>query len=181
MYLDTSAIVRYALAINGSPHQRDQTGQQTLRDLLDSDATIVASPITLAEFSSVMYTHLRDTTDWLGAFDEEAVDRAEKELMTWISTGRVRVRNLGARAFEMGMSYVGAASREHARKMKAWDAIHLYEACRWSREIGEQVIIATADSDFQGFLDVFPEFCQHVRLLDTTNPPAPQAAAPAST
>lgn len=38
--------------------------------------------------------------------------------MTWIATGAVRVRNLGARALEMGMSYVGAASREHGRKMK---------------------------------------------------------------
>lgn len=170
VYLDTSALVRYALAINGSPEQRDQTGKQTLRGLLESDARLGASPITLAEFSSVIYTHLRDNAGWLTKFDEAAVDRADTELMTWIATGAVRVRNLGARALEMGMSYVGAASREHGRKMKAWDAIHLYEACRWSRESGEQVVIATADSDFQGFLDVFPEFTEHVSLLDTTAP-----------
>lgn len=168
VYLDTSALVRYALAINGSPEGRDHRGARMLRSLLDSDDKLAASPITLAEFSSVMYTQLRDTTGWLAHFNEAEVDRAEGELMTWIATGSVRVRNLGPQAFEMGMSYVGAASREHKRKMQAWDAIHLYEACRWSREAEAQVVIATADSDFQGFLDVFPEFGRHVRLLDVT-------------
>lgn len=168
VYLDTSAIVRYALAIGGSPHQRDEAGRQTLQTLLDSDDKLTASPITLAEFSSVMYTHLRDSSDWLVNFKKEHVDQADTQLMEWLTTGAIRIRNLGPRAFEMGMSYVGAASREHNRRMKAWDAIHLYEACRWSREAEEQVVIATADSDFQGFLDVFPEFGKHVRVLDTT-------------
>ncbi len=167
-YLDTSAVVSYALGINGSPAARDQNGYVALRGLLDGDGTLVASPITLAEFYSVMYTHSRDGTGWLANFDNAAVDRSERDLMEWIATGAVRVRNLGSDAFEMGMSYVGAASREHGRKMKAWDAIHLYEACRLSRETDEQVTLATADSDFQGILDVFPEFGKHIVLLDTT-------------
>lgn len=64
------------------------------------------------------------------------------------------------------MSYVAAVSREYGRKIKAWDAIHLHEACRWSREYEEQV--HHPDKDLTGFLEVFPEFGKHIRWLDTT-------------
>jgi predicted nucleic acid-binding protein len=165
--LDASVLVHYALGINGSPEPGDQNGTQGLQALIDSDARLGASPITLAEFSSVMYTKLRDSAGWLASFDEAAVDRADAELMRWIATGQVRIRPLGARAFEMGMAYVSSASRQQ-RKMKAWDAIHLYEACRWARELDEQVVLATADKDFTRFVDIFPEFGRQVRLLDTT-------------
>lgn len=168
VYLDASALVAHALGSNGSPDPRDQNGARALRELIDGQERVAASPITLAESSSVLYTHMRKTEDWFNGFNQPQVDAAETELMSWIATGALRVRNLGSRAFEMGMSYVAAASREHGRKMKAWDAIHLYEACRWSREHDEQVVIATADTDFAGFLEVFPEFDKHVRLLDTT-------------
>ena len=167
VYLDASVVVHYALGINGSPEQGDQKGEQGLQALLDSDARLGASPVTVAEFSSVMYTKLRDGAGWLAGFDEAAVDRADAAFMRWIATGRVRIRPLGARAFEMGMAYVSSASRQQ-RKMKAWDAIHLYEACRWARELNEQVVLATADKDFTRFLEVFPEFGKQVRLLDTT-------------
>lgn len=169
VYLDTSAIVRYSLAANGSPHARDQKGRQTLQRLIDSDDTLAASPITLAEFSSVLYTHLRDDQGWLKGFDEARVDAAERHVMEWIAVGRIRVRNLGPRAFVMGMAYVAAISREHKRNLRAWDAIHLYEACRWSRESNDQqVVLATADSDFKGFLEAFTEFNSYVRVLSTT-------------
>ena len=168
VYLDTSALVSYALGLCGSPDARDQKGKQAIEGLLTSDDKLAASPITLAEFSSVMYTYLRSSEGWLTQLGEADVDQAEADVMGRIATGSIRVRNLGPRAFEMGMSYVGAISREYQRKMKAWDAIHLYEACRWARETDEQVVIATADSDFKGFLDVFPAFCKHVRVVNTT-------------
>ncbi len=170
VYLDASALVAYALGRSGSPDARDQNGAQALKLLIEGDERVAASPITLAESSSVLYTHMRKTEAWFAGFNQPEVNAAETEIMGWIATGALRVRNLGPRAFEMAMSYVSAASREHGRKMKAWDAIHLYEACRWSRESEQQVVIATADSDFTGFLEVFPEFRKHVRLLDTTVP-----------
>ena len=168
VYLDTSAIVRYALGSNGSPDQRDINGEKALRGLIEGNHRVAASPVTLAELSSVLYTQMRDSTGWFANFNEPEVLKAEHDLMGWIASGTVRVRNLGPRAFEMGMSYVSAATREHGRKMKAWDAIHLYEATRWSLEHDEQVTLATADKDFTGFLDAFPEFSKHVVLLDTT-------------
>lgn len=90
--------------------------------------------------------------------------------MQWLADGEIKVRSLGPKAFEMGMAYVASASREHSRKMKAWDAIHLYEACRWSRELNQQIAIATADNDFEKFIELFPEFGKHVRVLDVATP-----------
>ena len=170
VYLDTSAVVCFGLAIAGSPDQRDIDGGNSLNQILSSEAKVSASPVTLAEYCSVLHTYLRKTDGWFQNFGEEQVDLAEGELMGLIATNRVRIRQLGPRAFEMGMSYVSAASRDHSRTFKAWDAIHLYEACRWAREIDEQVVIATADTDFQRFIDLFPEFAAHARVLDTTTP-----------
>jgi hypothetical protein len=169
VYLDASSIVAYALGMAGSPDQRDQNSYQALDKIINGNDDVRGSPITLAEFFSVMYTKLRDTNGWLKNFKEEHVDASEARVMGWLASSQLRIRQLGPRAFAMGMSYVATASREHTRKMKAWDAIHLYEACRWSRESNNaQVILATGDGDFEGFLDVFPEFNRHVRILDTT-------------
>jgi predicted nucleic acid-binding protein len=169
VYLDASAVVAHALGLAGSPDPRNQNGHAGLEALIAGEDDLVGSPITLAEFSSVMYTKLRDGQGWLASFDNEAVLAAETRLMGWLASGRLRIRHLGPRAFEMGMAYVAAASREHGRKMKAWDAIHLYEACRWSRENGDvQITLATGDSDFNNFCTVFPEFQKHVRIIDTT-------------
>lgn len=169
VYLDTSAVVRFGLALAGSPDQRDIDGASTLNEILDGEAKVAASPVTLAEYSSVVHTCLRRNDGWYQGFGEDEVDRAEGELMALIARNRVRIRQLGPRAFEMGMSYVSAATRDHGRAFKAWDAIHLYEACRWAREIEEQVTVATADEDFQTFIDLFPEFAVHAQVLDTTN------------
>jgi hypothetical protein len=168
VYLDTSAVVRFGLSLAGSPEQRDIDGCKAFEQLLKSDARVAASPVTLAEYCSVLHTHLRREDGWLQGFGEQQVDLAEGELMGLIAKNRVRIRPLGSRAFEIGMSYVSAASREHSLSFKAWDAIHLYEAGRWAREINERVIVATADTDFQKFIDVFPGFAVHISLLDTT-------------
>jgi hypothetical protein len=42
----------------------------------------------------------------------------------------------------------------------------MYEACRWSRELGRMVTIATADSDFAAIGDIWPEFTRFVQLKD---------------
>lgn len=167
VYLDNSALVRIPMAMAGSQNPVDIQGQKGLEALIESDAYLSTSPVGLAEYWSVLYTQYRDSAvTW---FDQSAVDAGEEKLMGWLASGRIRVRNLGPRAFEMGMAYVATASREHTKKMKAWDAIHLYEACNWSRENGgKQVTLATGDGDFAGFLKVFPEFERHVRILDTT-------------
>jgi predicted nucleic acid-binding protein len=170
LYLDTSALVRWACGIAGSPETRDQRGKQRLEILIPGGNHVATCPVTLAEYTDVVNTLLRDQEGWKTAVDETAVDKAEAQLMAWLASDQLRIRPLGPRAFEMGMSYVAAASRDHGRKLKAWDAIHLAEAVRWARESANEVIIVTTDGDFAGFLDVFPEFKDYVRLVDPTTP-----------
>ena len=172
IYLDTSALGRWACGTAGSPAARDQAGKANLEGLIAGDDYLVGSPITIAEFSSVLHTLVRENQDWGGAdFDLEAADAVEAQLMQWLAGGEIKIRDLGPKAFEMGMVYVASANREHARKMRAWDAIHLYEACRWSRELDQQIAIATSDKDFAKFIELFSEFGKHVRVLDITDSP----------
>jgi hypothetical protein len=96
----------------------------------------------------------------------EFEEKVQEEAAAMLGTSR-RFRPLGRRTFEMGMAYVGMVSA-HGRRMRGWDAIHLYEACRWAREAGEKVTLATSDKDFGKTIDLFPEFGNFVDILDTT-------------
>lgn len=166
VYLDTSGLIGWACGTSGSAEARDLTCTKNVAQLVRSDAILVASPVTLAEFSTVLHGLVRDGQGWRSSFDLGSADRVEEQLMRWLAQGDLKVRNLGPKAFEMGMVYVASASREHGRKMRAWDAIHLYEACRWSRELDQQVSLATGDDDFAKFIEIFPEFGKHVLILD---------------
>jgi hypothetical protein len=76
------------------------------------------------------------TQEALGSYFEAAdADRCAKQFMEWLADETVNIRPLGRRAFEMGMAYVGMVAAQ-GRRMRGWDAIHLYEACRWARECG---------------------------------------------
>ena len=66
------------------------------------------------------------------------------------------------------MAIVAAGTREHGESFFAWDAIHLFEACQWSRVMDREVVMATSDSDFATILKVFPEFSRYVSLRDLT-------------
>ena len=165
-YLDTSGLVGWACGTSGSPEVRDQACAWNIEQLVEGKSLLVASSITLAEFSTVLHVLVRDTEGWRGSFDLEAADKVEAQLMRWLAEGELKVRNLGPKAFEMGMAYVVGASREQGGKMRAWDAIHLYEACRLSRELDQQISLATGDEDFSEFIGIFPEFGKHVLVLD---------------
>jgi hypothetical protein len=159
--------MRWACAASGSTDARDHGGKLVLDGLLAGSQEVCGSPITVAEYTSVIYDHVRTSEFWGAYFESEDADRCVKEFMQWLADERLTIRPLGRRAFEMGMAYVSSVAAR-GRRMRGWDAIHLYEACRWARETGEQVVIATSDSDFQKTVNLFPEFGTFVRVLDTT-------------
>lgn len=167
VYLDTSALMRWACATSGSSEPRDHRGQIALERLLTGPDELCGSPITVAEYTSVLYDHVRSQEAWAAYFEAEDAERCMNQFMGWLADGTVAIRSLGRRAFEMGMAYVGTVSA-HGIRMRGWDAIHLYEACRWARESGTQVVLATSDSDFRKTIDLFPEFGRFVRVLDTS-------------
>lgn len=164
--------MRWACAASGSTTARDHRGQAALDGLLAGSHELCGSPITVAEYMSVIYDHVRTNEEWGAYFGPDDADRCVKQFMRWLADGTLTIRPLGRRAFEMGMAYVSSVAAR-GRRMRGWDAIHLYEACRWAREIGEQVVLATSDADFQKTVKLFPEFGTFVRVLDTTaHPPA---------
>jgi hypothetical protein len=167
VYVDTSALMRWACASAGSGDARDQAGKATLEKLLRGPDRVCGSPITVAEFTSVLHDHVRTNEVWGDYFDADDADQCMKQFMGWLANDKVAIRELGRRAFEMGMAYVAMVAGQ-GRRMRGWDAIHLYEACRWAREAGEQVVLASSDGDFQKTIDLFPEFGRFVRVLDTT-------------
>jgi hypothetical protein len=116
----------------------------------------------------VLYDHVRSDESWASYFEAIDADRCIKQFMEWLADDTITIRPLGRRAFEMGMAYAGAVAAQ-GRRMRGWDAIHLYEACRWARETGEQVVLATSDHDFQKAVNLFPEFGNFVRILNTTD------------
>lgn len=159
--------MRWACSTSGSPEARDHRGQASLEALIAGPGILCGSPITVAEYSSVLHDLARSHQAWAAYFEAEDADRSMKQFMQWLSDGTFAIRSLGRRAFEMGMAYVGTVSAQ-GRRMRGWDAIHLYEACRWARESGTQVVLATSDNDFEKTINLFPEFGQFVRILDTT-------------
>lgn len=167
VYVDTSALMRWSAAVSGSPFERDERGRVAFEALLDGDDFLGGSPITVAEYTSVLHDCVRSDEEWAAYFEAEHAEACMRQFMKWLADGDITIRPLGRTAFEMGMAYVAMVSA-HGRKMRGWDAIHLYEACRWARDSQETVKIATSDSDFAKTIKLFPEFGDHVDVLDVT-------------
>jgi predicted nucleic acid-binding protein len=168
VYLDSNSIVYWALGSAGSEKQDEQRCAQAFDALVASDASIACSPVSLAEFTSTLWSIVRSGKTELAHFDTTAANGAVERLMSLVSTGRIRVNNLQPGAFAIGMAIVAAGTREKQCSLRTWDAIHLHEACQWSRMIGQQVTIATTDADFRNAIDVFPEFGRYVDVRDLT-------------
>lgn len=167
VYIDSSALMRWASAAAGSPAAREQRGRKALEALISGPAELCASPVTVAEYTSTLYDAVRAQEEWAAHFQAEDADRGMEQFMQWLADGAIHIRPLGTRAFEIGLAYVNDLSRE-GRRMRGWDAIHLYEACRWARELGVQVGLATSDSDFSKVLAQRPAFAAYIEVIDTT-------------
>jgi hypothetical protein len=165
VYLDTSALMRWATGICGSPDERDERGKQALEALVAGSQQLGGSPITIAEFTSVLHDHVRSDKEWASYFEAEDATSCMQQFMMWLADGTIAIRPLGRTAFEVGMAYVEMVSAR-GRKMRCWDAIHLFEACRWARDAGTMVTIATSDGDFAKVITLFPEFSTYVDVLD---------------
>jgi predicted nucleic acid-binding protein len=169
IYFDTNPLVCWATGRSGSTDPRDVRSATRLEAAVSSDDMLYLSPITLVEFNTTLYKLVRRKDGPSAAFGLQHAIEAEARLMKWIAGGRIVVPQLGQRAFEVGMSYVAAATRQHGRKVHAWDAIHLFEACRLARTLERRVVIATSDSDFDALLEIYPEFRGYVEIQDYAN------------
>jgi hypothetical protein len=95
LYLDTSAVLRWAFLIGGSPLPRDAEGHATFEALVASDALIALTPITLIEVASNLNRKIRSADDWYARFGAAEAEAAQTSLMRLLGSGRLEGRNLG--------------------------------------------------------------------------------------
>ena len=175
IYFDANPLVYWAGGRAGSADSQDQTAYSNIEILVAGDSELFLSPLTLVELNSALYKLVRRSEGAHAAFSVTDAANAEQQVMNWIAAGRIEVPQLGRRAFEIGMSYVAAATRQHGRRVYGWDAIHLFQACRLARELQRLVVVATADSDFATLVEIFPEFANLVEIRDYADAAGPRS------
>lgn len=153
VYLDTGALVRRAESLAAHTDDRNRLIGPVIEAILDDPTkSIACSEITLVEFHDVLTTDLRKSE--LPSCDDAWWEAARQDLWLRIESGRITVLETPPRAFDQVMALVTLATRKHARKLRAWDALHLMIAARWAHEIGEVVTVVTADADLDVAIDL---------------------------
>lgn len=158
-YLDTGALVRHAEGAAAQVIDRAAQIRPHLTKMLnDSDAVVACSEITLVEFHDVLTTYLRAG----GVYDGNWWEECRRDLWERVDSGSILVLPTPPRVFDQVMALITLATKEHGRKLKAWDAMHLFIAARWAFELGAKVKLVTSDGDldvasilgFEAYVDV---------------------------
>ena len=169
VYFDANTLVYWALGNRGSAKDTEQRCAVAVTELIKGDDSLACSPLTLSEFTGTLWSMARSGSPDLKYFGEPEAAAALEELMGLLASGRLRVRNLHPRAFEVGMGLVASGAREKGRSFRAPDAIHLFEAAQWSRTIDRNVVVVSSDSDLERLVETFPEFGRYVEIRDLTS------------
>lgn len=171
VYLDTSALVRRAELAAQAPTPRSLHAGRPVATLLAGTAHEVAtSEVGRMEFHDVVTTMWRDSTPTGIQYDAQWWERVTQEISNEISSGRLSIRNSPPRAFQRAMSNVTMATRQHNKKFRVWDAVHLITALAWSVDVGETVELWTTDGDFDGFMGLYPYFSKNLIIRNLDKP-----------
>lgn len=170
VYLDTSALVRRAEASVSSPTPRNTHAGAPVTTLLSAPLGPVAtSEVGLLEFHDVIMRLLRNTDYDYRAHDQAWSEAATTLLMDDVASQRLDVRPVLPKAFEHVMSLVTLATRSYGKNFRVWDALHLVTATAWATDVGEQIELWTTDTDFEGFIALFPHFGRAVVVRNLDN------------
>jgi hypothetical protein len=163
-YLDTSALMRRAEGLLPSPNARTALIKPYIDGILSDPGRVLAcSDLTIIEYHSTLTTYLRasDKPDcdfsWWAA--------ARLDLLSSIGSGRISVLPTPPKAYEQVMSLVTTATLQHQKALKAWDALHVTIAAKWSFELGHAVDFVTADTDFRLVID-FSGLAPHLSIVN---------------
>lgn len=161
IYLDNSALMRWAEGDISTPSTRNQAGRSRVEALLEDDAAALGiSEHTLLEYAGSLAGDRFHTEK--PEFDAEWQERGFFGVMREIDRGRLVMVPVPPKASEHAMMLLGLAARDHEISFKVWDAIHLITAAAWAVRERERVAILTSDSDFRRFLDRYPYFGRFV-------------------
>lgn len=169
-YLDTSALVRRAELAAATPCPRSVRAGTPVATLLQGAGCLAAtSEIGLVEFRDVVTTLWRDTMAANLEYDETWFETVWNQVMGDVAAGRLTVLYQPYRVLEQAMHLVTMATRDHGRKLRAWDAVHLITAVGWSVSTNSAVELWTTDTDYSVFTTLYPHFSSRitVRNLDT--------------
>lgn len=170
VYLDTCVLIHRAELAGPQPSERTIKAGTPVADLLaDGRDPCATSIVGLAEFHDVVTRMLRSNQAPDDVYDEAWWDAAIMGVMRDIEARRLVIRAEPPRQFEGAMSLVATATKDHGRKFRIWDAVHLMTAVDWSLELGERCELWTTDTDFSGFLDAFPQFASFVSIRNLDN------------
>lgn len=165
VYLDTSALVRRAEASAGSPSPRNASAGPPVASLISASAGRVATnEVGLLEFHDIVTLLWRDTATENDHYDEMWAHSAISQAMDDLAAGRLEILPTPPKAYEQAMTLVTMTTRDHGRKFRVWDAVHLVTAMTWAEELRESVQIWTTDKDFEGFLSLYSYFASSVSV-----------------
>ncbi len=165
-YLDTCCLIRRAELSGPAPTVRTQhAGPPVVALLRQATASIATSQIGLAEFHDVVTTMWRNVNPPDDVYNETWCDNAIAETLRDVEARRLGILPLPPKVFEKAMTLVTMSTRQHGRKFRVWDAIHLITAVAWSVDQQTKVELWTTDGDFDGFVGVYPYFANHVKIV----------------
>lgn len=163
-YLDTSALMRRAEGLASTVSGRNLAIRPVIDGVLNDPGRILAcSDLTIIEYHSNLTTHLR--ADDRHHFDLAWWAAARLDLLSAIGAGRITVLPTPPKAFEQVMSLITTATLKYGKALKAWDALHVSIAARWSFELGQKVDFVTSDTDFRLLID-FSGFAPHLAIAN---------------
>jgi hypothetical protein len=163
-YFDSTGLVSWADAQAPNPPLIDSVAARNVEEILGEAGLHALSEITLLEVQGTIWTHARDPKR--AEQTEEWASRAIDNLMAIIADGRLQVLPTPTKVAECAMVLVAQVTRSSGRGLKAWDATHVVQVLRWSRDLGAQVTLVTSDGVFARVLETFPEFRAHIVLRD---------------
>lgn len=153
-----------------NPTARSTHAGPPVAALLGAGSTRVAiGEVGLLEFHDVVTLLWRDTAREKDHYDEEWARSAISETMDDLAAGRLEILSTPPKAYEQAMTLVTMATRDHGRKFRVWDAVHLVTAMNWADDLGELVELWTTDSDFEGFLSLYSYFAASVSIRNLDN------------
>ncbi len=164
-YLEPTALVDWAVGrASAAPAPQQAASAGIDRLVHDPSASCAVAEVGLVEVHTSLCKYLMKTEPDFRAYDGPWMDACLEDVMTWLAAGHVQMLPHAPGLFETAMRHVTAATREHGRKFRSWDALHLAHAVWWARSIGSMVTVVTDDSAYATFLGLYPVFGRFVQL-----------------
>lgn len=168
-YLDTCALLDWALMPQPRRPDRDAAGGRILAYAADSEVQLAISEFTLVEGLDHCSRSLMDGHSDSAQHDDAWWAAMRTQLMMWIEDETIIVVPTPPSFAESAIRLVEYVTRSKQRQLRALDAAHLIAAMSWARSLGETVVFSTADNRLAAVFTEMPELETHLSVEDLRN------------